>query len=194
MGRYGCDSQCVARIRPDHLCRIHLSALFACHVRVTVNNFGLCYCSSVMAFKCQLTPLSINSLPKKAQIILCKTSLDPVRMAWSDFGQVHLVWKQASVQESLGLVLVKCSWPITSKFPTFRFSCALPQAAQIVSYKTRPDPVWFWLTVSGFGQTDLIQNGRSKPMCKNHWPTLANAYLLRSGMFTGLGTHKKLLI
>ena len=118
---------------------------------------ALCYCSCVMAFKCQLTPLSINSLPKKAQIILCKTSLDPVRMAWSDFGQVHLVWKQASAQESLGLVLVKRSWPATSKFPTFRFSCVLPQTAQIISYKTSPDPVWFWLTVSGFGQTDLIQ-------------------------------------
>ena len=29
-------------------------------------------------------------------MILCKTSLDPVRTAWSGFGQVHLVWKQTS--------------------------------------------------------------------------------------------------
>ena len=30
---------------------------------------------------------------KKAWMILCKTDLDPVWMAWSGFGQTHLVWK-----------------------------------------------------------------------------------------------------
>ena len=40
--------------------------------------------------------------PKKAWIILCKTDPDLIWMAWSGFGQTHLVWKQAGVQESLG--------------------------------------------------------------------------------------------
>ena len=35
--------------------------------------------------------------PKKARIILCKTDPDPIWMAWSGFGQTHLVWKQDSV-------------------------------------------------------------------------------------------------
>ena len=35
--------------------------------------------------------------PKKARIILCKTDPDPNWMAWSGFGQTHLVWKQAGV-------------------------------------------------------------------------------------------------
>ena len=36
--------------------------------------------------------------PKKAGITLRKTDLDPILMAWSGFGQRHLVWKQAGVQ------------------------------------------------------------------------------------------------
>ena len=35
-------------------------------------------------------------LPKKAWIILRKSSTDLIWMAWSGFGQTHLVWKQAS--------------------------------------------------------------------------------------------------
>ena len=42
--------------------------------------------------------------PKKARIRLCKTDPDPIWMAWSGFGQTHLVWKQAGVQESSGPV------------------------------------------------------------------------------------------
>ena len=38
-----------------------------------------------------------------------------------------------------------------------RDSCSIPpQTAQIIC-KTRPDPIWFWLTVSVLGQTDLVQ-------------------------------------
>ena len=36
---------------------------------------------------------------KKAWITLCKTDPDPIWMAWSGFGQTHLVWKQAGVQD-----------------------------------------------------------------------------------------------
>ena len=36
--------------------------------------------------------------------MLCKTDPDPIWMAWSGFGQTHLVWKQAGVQESAGPV------------------------------------------------------------------------------------------
>ena len=55
-------------------------------------------------------------LPKKAWIILCKTSLAPIWMAWSGFGQKHLVRKQAGVHESLSLVLAERNQPATS-FP-----------------------------------------------------------------------------
>ena len=43
------------------------------------------------------------------------------------------------------------------QFPTFRLSCTIPQTAQIILCKTSLGPIWFWLTVSGFGQTDLAQ-------------------------------------
>ena len=44
-----------------------------------------------------------DSLPffqKKAWTIMCKTDPDPIWMAWSGFGQTHLVQKQAGLQES----------------------------------------------------------------------------------------------
>ena len=96
-------------------------------------------------------------IPPKAWTILCKTSLDPIWMACLYFGQMHLVRKQASVQESSGLVLAERNRHATSfptfrlklhtstdgpgsgrtqpacyQFPIFRFSCTLPQTAQII--------------------------------------------------------------
>ena len=53
-------------------------------------------------------------LPNKAQIVLCTTGLDQIWMAWSGFGQMHLVRKHASVQESLGQILVECHQPATT--------------------------------------------------------------------------------
>ena len=39
------------------------------------------------------------------------------------------------------------------QFYTFRHNCLLPQ---IILCKTNMDLIWFWLTVLGFGQTDLV--------------------------------------
>ena len=47
--------------------------------------------------------------------------------------------------------------PVPYQFPTFRLRCVLPQAARIILCKTGPDPIWFWLTVSGFGQTNPVR-------------------------------------
>ena len=80
-----------------------------------------------------------------AHFILCKTSLDP-NWFWltvSRFGQTDLVPKPASVQECY-------------QFPTFRLSCIFSQTAHFILCKTSLDPNWFWLTVSRFGQTDLV--------------------------------------
>ena len=107
--------------------------------------------------------------PKKAWIILCKTDLDPIRMAWSAFCQTHLVWKQAGVQESSGPDSSN-----TQQFPTFRLSSVLPQTSRII-YCTTPAQIRFssgWLCqVLG----KWIRS-RSKPVCKNHpacvWPML----------------------
>ena len=41
---------------------------------------------------------------KKARAILCQTNLDLIWMAWPGFSNTDLVWKQAGVQESSGLV------------------------------------------------------------------------------------------
>ena len=35
-------------------------------------------------------------------------------LAWPEFSQTHLVWKQAGVQESLALFLAGRNWPATS--------------------------------------------------------------------------------
>ena len=59
-------------------------------------------------------------LAKKALVILCKISPDPIRKARSGFGQTHLVWKQSSVQESFSPVLAEYDWHTTT-VPVFHF-------------------------------------------------------------------------
>ena len=67
-------------------------------------------------------------------------------MAWPGSGQTHFVWKQASVQQSLGLVSGRTQ-PAHYQLLAFRLRHALPQVTQIILCKTSPVPVWFWLTV-----------------------------------------------
>ena len=77
--------------------------------------------------------------PKKAWIILCRTDPDPIWMAWSWFGQTHLVQKQAGEQES-GRVSGRTQ-PARYQFPTFRLGSVLPQPSRIILYKTSPGPI-----------------------------------------------------
>ena len=98
--------------------------------------------------------------PKKAGIILCKTNLDLIWVAWSGFGQTHLVWKKASVQESPGPVSGRMKMA-RYQFPTFTLGCVLPQTFQIILYKTSVDPIWFWQTVSGLGWMDPVRKQAS---------------------------------
>ena len=111
--------------------------------------------------------------PKKAWIILCKTTPDPIWMAWSGFGQTHLVWKQAGVQESSGPVSGRMQLA-RYQIPTFRLSSVLPDILDnIVRNQPRSDLVLadcvrFWPNGSSpeasqyariirptFGQSDL---------------------------------------
>ena len=94
--------------------------------------------------------------PKKAWIILRETNPDPIWLAWSEFGQTYLVWKQAGVQESSGLVSGRTQ-PARYHFPTFRLGSVLTQTTVSILCKNSPDPMEFWLTVSGFGQTDPVR-------------------------------------
>ena len=50
----------------------------------------------------------------------------------------------------------------------------LPQTSRIILCKTSPDPIWFWLTVSAFGQMDLVWKQASMQF-KSSSPLLANA-------------------
>ena len=84
---------------------------------------------------------------------ICKTGPDPISMAWSGFGQTHLVRKQAGVQESSGPILVERDRPATS-FPLSDKVAFSHKTTRIILCQTSQDPIRFWLTVSGFGQTD----------------------------------------
>ena len=99
---------------------------------------------------------------------------DPTWMAWSGFGQTHLVWKQAGVQESSGQVSGRTQ-PARYQFPTFRRDSVLPQTSRIIFWgKTSPDPVWFWLIVPGFGQTDPVR--KQAGVQQTSGPLLASAF------------------
>ena len=103
---------------------------------------------------------------------MCKTDPGPIWTAWSGFGQTHLVWKQAGVQESSGLISGRMQ-PARYQLPTFRHSSVLPQTSWIILCKTIPDPILFWLIVSEFGQTDPAQ--KQAGVQKSSGPHLANA-------------------
>ena len=151
--------QRAARIRPDRICLIQLPA-----------------------------PDSVlGSFPKKTWVILCRTDPDPIWMAWSGFGQMHLVWKQANVQESSGPVSGRTQ-PARYRFPSFRLGCVLPQTAWIILCKTSPDPIGFWLILCQvLAKTDPVREQAG--VQGSSGPLLANAFKLiriRPGMFTGI--------
>ena len=117
--------------------------------------------------------------PEKAWTILCKPNSDLIWMAWSGLGQIHPVLKQAGVQKPLAPVSGRMQHA-RDQFPAFRLGCILPQTAWIMLCKTRLAPVWCWLTVSGFGQTDLVQ--KQGGVQESSGPLLANASkLIRIG-------------
>ena len=92
----------------------------------------------------------------RIKFILCKTGPDPIWMAWSGFSQTHLLRKQAGVQGSSGPVSGRRQ-PARYQFPTFGLGCVLQQTARIMLCETSPDPILFWLTVSGSGHTDPVR-------------------------------------
>ena len=81
-------------------------------------------------------------LAKKAGIILCKASPDPILTALSCIGQTDLVWKQVGVQESSGPLLAERKRPATS----------FPLSDSVVFFHRQP---FSWLHKAG--------------VCKNHW-------------------------
>ena len=58
------------------------------------------------------------------------------------------------------------------RVPTFRLCCVLPKTALIILCKTSQDQIWFWLTVSGLGQTDPLWKQAS--LQESLGPLLAN--------------------
>ena len=75
--------------------------------------------------------LPASVFPKKAWAVLCKTDPDSIWMAWPGFGQTHVVWKLAGVQESSGPVSGRTQ-PTRYEFRTFRLGSVLPQTSQII--------------------------------------------------------------
>ena len=126
--------------------------------------------------------------PKKAWIILYKIDLGPIWMAWSGFGQTHLVWKQGGVQESAGPGFARTQ-PACCQFPTFRRVTVLPQTSRIILCKASPDPVQFWQIVLGFGQTDPVRKQANVQESSGPLPANASEPIqtmrIGSGMFTG---------
>ena len=91
-------------------------------------------------------------------------------MTWSAFGQIHLVQKQADVQESLGPILAEHNWPATSFHFQTQLHSSTDDPDHIVQNQPRSDLV---LAVSGFGQMDPVQEKASGQESSD--PLLANA-------------------
>ena len=91
-------------------------------------------------------PVRFRIFAKKARITLCKTDPDPIWMAWSGFGQTHLVQKQAGVEESSGPVSSRTQ-PEYYQLSIFRLGCVLLLTARIILCKTNPERIRFGLHV-----------------------------------------------
>ena len=130
-----------------------------------------------------------SHFPHPFQLRFSKEGMGPIWMAWSGFGKTRLVWKQAGVQESSGPVSGR-THPARYQFPTFRLGSVFPQTSRIILCKTSPDPVWFWLTASGFGQTDPVSKQAGVQESSDRMPIgpgmfTGNLFGRQSGMFTG---------
>jgi len=80
-------------------------------------------------------------------------------MAWSGFGQTHLVWKQAGVQESSGPVSGR-KQPARYQFPTFRLGSVLPETSRVilcVFVQNQPGSDLVLANCARVGQTDPVR-------------------------------------
>ena len=127
---------------------------------------------------CLIWLLASDSVPffcccffqKRPEPYCAKSTPDPIWMAWSWFGQTHLVWKQAVVQESQGRFLAGRNRPATS----------FPLSDPVAIIHRRPESycatrIRFssgWL-VSGFGQKGPVRNQTG--VQESSGPLLANA-------------------
>ena len=123
--------------------------------------------------------------PKKAWIILRKTDPDPIWMAWSGFGQTHLVGKLAGVQESSGPVSGRTR-PVSHFQTRSRYSTDVPD--NIVHNQPGPDLVLadcvrFWPSGSGPEASRCARIIR--PASGQCFPADPDRMRIGSGMFTG---------
>ena len=113
----------------------------------------------------------ISILLKKAWIILCEIGLDPNWMAWSGFGQTHLVQMQSGVIESSGPVLAEHN----SQLPVYHFQTWLHFSTDSLDHIVQNQPGSNLVLADCQVLAKQIQS-ESKPACKNHWacfwPTL----------------------
>ena len=63
--------------------------------------------------------------------------------------------------------------PARYQFPTFRLGSVLPQTSRIILCKTSPDPIYFWVIVSCFGQMDPVR--KQAGVQESSGPLLASA-------------------
>ena len=149
---YGHYGQRAAGTGPDSTCRIRLPA-----------------------------SVSVALFPKKVWIVLRKTDPDLIWMAWSGFGQTHLVWKQAGVQEPL--VPNSGRTPLSDLVTFFHrrpeSHCAKPAGSNLVL----ADCVRFWPNRSG-PETNWRPTiiGPASGQC---FPANLDQMPIGSGMFTG---------
>ena len=123
--------------------------------------------------------------PKKARVILCKTRSDLDGLV-----KVRPNISRLEASRCAGII-----WPgfwqyATSQLPVSHF----PQTSWIILCKTSPDTIWFWLTMSGFGQMDLVWKQAS--VQDSFGTLLANAskpIQIGSGIFTGSSSKWKSL-
>ena len=125
--------------------------------------------------------IQFHFFPKKAWLILCKTDAELIWMSWSGFGQTHLIWKQAGVQEPL--VPNSGRTPLSDLVTFFHrrpeSHCAKPAGSNLVL----ADCIRFW--PNGSGPETNWPPTIIGPASGLRFPANLDQMPIRSGMFTG---------
>ena len=161
---------------PLSTCRIRIGSVL---VTATYGHYGHLWplrpsCSQNRAGSYMPDPtfrIPFGSVLSKKPGHIVQTGPDLIRSGWPGQVLAKRMWSGSKpmCKNHRARFLAEHNRPATS----FPLLYSVLQTARITLCKTSPDPIWFWLTVSGFVQTDPVRKRAGVQQLSG--PLLANA-------------------
>ena len=156
---------------PQSTCRIRIGSVL---VTASYGHYGHIAARIGPDRICLIRLPASDSVPffQRSPDHIVQTGPDLIRSGWPGQVLAKRIWSGSKLmcKNHRARFLAEHNRPAT-RFPLL-YSVLL-QTARITLCKTSPDPVWLWLTVSGFGQTDPVRKRAGVQQLSG--PLLANA-------------------